>query len=133
MHLWWADAISQLGTQVTVLALPLVAILVLDASPVEVGLLGACEFGPFLLFGLPSGAWVDRLRRRPILVVADLGRALLLASVPVVHWAGALTIGQLLVVAFAAGTLTVFFDVAYMSYLPALVPPDRLVEGNANL
>jgi MFS family permease len=133
MRLWWADVVSQLGSNVTVIALPLVAILVLDATPFEVGVLGACEFAPFLLVGLPAGAWVDRLRRRPVMIAADLGRAAALASVPAAHWLGALTIVQLFLVAFAAGVLTVFFDVAYQSYLPSLVGRDRLVDGNAKL
>ncbi len=133
VKLWSAQTISQLGTQVTFLALPLAAILVLDATPFELGLLSSLEFAPFLLLGLPAGVWVDRMRRRPIMIVGDLGRALALGSIPVAHWAGALTMGQLYVVAFATGVCTVFFDVSYQSYLPTLVERDRLAEGNAKL
>ena len=96
-------------------------------------LLGVIEFAPFILISLPAGVWVDRLRRKPILVAADVGRALLLASIPVAHWLGVLTIWQLYVVGFAVGFLTVFFDVSYQSYLPSLVARDQLIEGNSKL
>jgi MFS family permease len=133
LRLWGAETVSQFGSQVTLLALPLAAILVLDASAFEVAVLGTVEFLPFLLFSLPAGVWVDRLARKPILIWADIGRAVVLASVPAAYLADALTIWQLYAVAFVAGTLTVFFDVAYMSYLPSLVEPDELVDGNAKL
>jgi MFS family permease len=133
MKLWTAETISQLGSQVSLLALPLVAITVLDASAFQVGLLGTVEFAPFVLVGLPAGVWVDRLRRRPVLVAGDLGRALALASIPLAYELGVLSIGQLYAVGFVTGVLTVFFDVAYQSYLPALVEPDQLVEGNSKL
>lgn len=133
MKLWTAETISQLGSQVTLLALPLVAITVLDASAFQVGLLGTVEFAPFVLVGLPAGVWVDRLRRRPVLIAGDLGRAAALLSIPVAYQLDALTIGQLYAVGFVTGVLTVFFDVAYQSYLPALVEPDQLVEGNSKL
>ena len=132
-HLWAAETISQVGSQITALALPLVAILVLEVSAFEVALLGVIEFAPFILISLPAGVWVDRLRRKPILVVADVGRALLLLSVPVAYWADALTIWQLYVVGFAVGVLTVFFDVAYQSYLPSLVAREEIIEGNSKL
>lgn len=132
-RLWAAETISQLGTQVTLLALPLAAIVVLKASPFQVGLLGVFEFVPFLLVGLPAGVWVDRLRRRPILVAADVGRALLLGSIPLAHAFGALHLSQLYAVSLLAGVLTVFFDVAYQSVLPSLVGREHLVEGNAKL
>ena len=131
--LWAAQSISQFGTQISQLALPLVAVLVLDASAFEVSLLGALEFLPFLLFALPAGVWVDRLRRKPILVLADLGRALALASIPLAALFDAITIWQLYAVGFAVGTLTVAFDVAYQSYLPALIGRGQLVEGNSKL
>jgi len=85
-NLWAAETVSQLGSQVSQIALPLVAIIVLEASAFEVALLGVIEFAPFILISLPAGVWVDRLRRKPILVAADVGRALLLASIPVAHW-----------------------------------------------
>src|SRR5512136_287386 len=115
LKLWTAETVSQVGTQVTQLALPLVAIVVLVATPFEVALLGTIAFLPFILLGLPAGVWVDRLRRRPILIAGDLGRAVLLASIPVAFVAGVLTIWQLYLVAFLVGSLTVFFDVSYQS------------------
>jgi MFS family permease len=132
-RLWSATTISHFGTQVTQLALPLVAILLLHAGPAEMGLLVAVETIPFLLIGLPAGVWVDRMRRRPILVVADVARGLLLASIPVAAVLGVLTLGQLYVIGFAVGTFGVFFEVAYTSYVPALLVRDRLVEGNQKL
>jgi MFS family permease len=132
-RLWLAETISQFGTQVSLLAVPTVAILVLHAPPFEVALLGTAEFLPFLLFALPAGVWVDRLRRRPLLIAGDLGRAASLASIPIAYELGALTIWQLYVVGFVNGVLTVFFDVAYQSYLPSLVERDELVEGNSKL
>jgi len=133
MKLWTGETVSQLGTQVTQLALPLAAILVLKASAFQVGLLAALEFLPFILFGLPAGVWVDRLRRRPVLIAGDVLRVLTLGSIPVAYKLGTLHIGQLYAVAFLTGIGTVFFDVAYQSYLPALVERDQLVDGNAKL
>ena len=133
LSLWSAETISQFGSQISALALPLVAILVLDSSAFAVAALGTIEFLPFILFSLPAGVWVDRLPRKPILVAGDLGRALLLATVPVAYLADALTIWQLYAVGFGVGVCTVFFDVAYQSYLPSLVAREQLVEGNAKL
>ena len=133
VKLWSAETVSQFGTQFTQLALPLVAIDVLHVSAFEVAALTTVEFLPFLLVSLPAGVWVDRLRRRPILVVGDVSRALLLGSVPVAYWLGALTMAQLYVVGFLVGIATVFFDVAYQSYLPALVERQQLIDGNAKL
>ncbi|MET9336194.1 MFS transporter [Nonomuraea sp. NPDC003804] len=131
--LFGADTISQVGTQVSMVALPLVAVVALRASPFEMGLLVAAETAAFLLIGLPAGVWVDRLRRRPILITGDLARAALLASVPVAWWLGVLSMPQLYVVGLCVSVATVFFDVAYQSYLPSLVERDRIVEGNAKL
>jgi MFS family permease len=133
LKLWSAETISQLGSQVTLLALPLVAILTLDVSAFEVALLNVVEFAPFILVSLPAGVWVDRMRRKQILVVADIGRALLLASVPLAYWLDVLTIWQLYAVGFTVGICTVFFDVAYQAYLPSLVDRNQLVEGNSKL
>ncbi|MFN8621962.1 MAG: MFS transporter [Chloroflexota bacterium] len=133
MKLWTAETISQFGSQVSLLAIPLVAIVVLGANAFEVALLSTVEFLPFILFSLPAGAWVDRLRRRPILIAGDLGRAVSLASVPIAYALGVLSVPQLLVVGFVNGTLTVFFDVAYQSYLPSIVERDRILEGNSKL
>jgi MFS family permease len=131
--LWLAQTVSQVGTQITFLAMPLVAILSLGATPLEVGILGAIDFLPFLLFTLPAGVWVDRLPRRRILVVADIGRAVVLTAIPLAYIADVLAMWQLYVVGFAAGTLTVFFDVGYQAFLPELVTRDRLAEGNSRL
>ena len=133
LSLWGAETISQFGSQVSFLALPLVAILVLDVSAFKVAALTSVEFLPFLLFTLPAGVWVDRLRRRPILVLGNVGRAVALLSVPIAYWVGGLTIWQLYVVGFATGVCTVFFDVAYQSYIPALVGRDDVVEANSKL
>lgn len=132
-RLWAADALSQAGTQVTAIALPLLLIKVLDAGPFEVGLLTTFEFLAFLLVGLPAGVWVDRMRRRNVLMVADLVRGLLYGSLPLAWALDALTLVQVYAVALVAGVCTVFFDVAYQSYLPHLVGRDNLVEGNAKL
>jgi MFS family permease len=125
--------VSQFGSQISQLGLPLAAILVLDASAFEVALLSTVEYLPFLLFALPAGVWVDRLRRKPILVLGDAGRAALLASISIAYALDALTIWQLYAVGFLVGICTVFFDVAYQSYLPSLVERASLVEGNSKL
>ena len=133
MKLWTGQTISQFGDEITELAIPLLAINVLGAGAVEMGLLGVVSFLPWILFTLPAGVWVDRMRRRPILVGADIARAFLLASIPLAFVGGWLTLWQVYVVAFLAGTLEVFFDVAYQSYLPSIVERDELVEGNSKL
>lgn len=131
--LWAGDTISQLGSQVSVLALPLVAVLYLNVTTFQVGVLTALESVAFLLIGLPAGAWCDRVRRRPVMIAGDLARTALLASIPIAAGFGVLTIGQLFGVALLQGAATVFFDVSYQSYLPSLVARDELVEGNAKL
>ena len=133
LKLWSAETISQFGTQVSQLALPFIAIAVLDASTFAVAALGTVEFLPFLLFTLPAGVWVDRLPRRAILIVADYGRAALLFTIPVAYAFDALTMAQLYVVGFLVGIFTVFFDVAYQSYLPSLVNRGQIIEGNSKL
>ena len=133
VKLWSAETVSQFGTQFTQLALPLAAIDVLHASAFEVAALTTVEFLPFLLVSLPAGVWVDRLRRRPMLVAGDLARAGLLASIPIAYAFDALTIWQLYAVGFFVGIATVFFDVAYQSYLPSIVQRDQLIDGNAKL
>ena len=133
MKLWTGETISQLGTQVTLLALPLTAILILKANAFEVGLLSTLEFLPFILVGLPAGVWVDRLPRRAVLIAGDLLRILTLGSIPVAFGLHHLHLVQLYVVAFLTGIGTVFFDVAYQAYLPSLVDRDQIVDGNAKL
>ncbi|MDQ1447568.1 MAG: hypothetical protein QOC79_539 [Actinomycetota bacterium] len=133
MLLWTGQTVSEVGSSVTTLALPLVAVLVLHATTFEVGALAACTNLPFLLVALPAGAWVDRWRKRSVLLWGDAGRVLVLGSVPVAQAFHHLGLAQLYLVALSAGVLTVFFDVAYQSYLPALVARDELVEANAKI
>jgi MFS family permease len=133
LKLWSAETISQFGSQVDDLAIGFVAIVVLDASAFEVAVVGTLNFLPFILFTLPAGVWVDRLRRRPILIAGDFGRAALLATIPIAYVADALTLWQLYVVVFLTGVCTVFFDVAYQSYLPSLVERQQIIEGNSKL
>jgi MFS family permease len=133
MLLWGGQTVSEVGSSVTQLALPLLAVLSLDATTFQVGLLTACTSVAFLLVALPAGAWVDRWRRKPVLVWGDLGRVVLLGSIPVAKALGILHLPQLYVVAALAGVLTVFFDVAYQSYLPALVESDELVDANGKI
>lgn len=133
LKLWGAQTISTIGSQVTLIALPLTAILVLHASAFEVAALTAMDTLPFLLFALPAGVWVDRLRRRPLMIAADLGRAAALLSIPLAYALDALALPQLFVVGFAVGALAVVFDLSYLSYLPALVGRSQVAGGNARL
>jgi MFS family permease len=130
---WGAQSVSRVGSQVSGLALPLAAIFVLHATTFQVAALNVVDMLPWVLFSLPAGVWVDRLRRRPLMIAADWGRAVALGSIPVVYAYGGLTLAQLYIVGFAAGTLTVCFDVSYQSYLPALVERDELGDANSKL
>ncbi|MGE5409302.1 MAG: MFS transporter [Syntrophothermus sp.] len=133
-RLWIGESVSAVGSQVTLLALPLMAVLVLDASPLDLGLLTAAGLAPWVLFSLIVGVWVDRLPfLRPVLILSDLGRAAVIASVPLVALAGVVGLPQLYLVAFLAGSLTLVFNVAYVSYLPTLIARDRLVDANGKL
>ncbi|WP_084614666.1 MFS transporter [Nakamurella lactea] len=131
--LWIGDTASQLGAAFGALAVPYLAVTALGASEFQMGLLGTLTTLGFLIIGLPSGALIDRWRKRNIMIIADLGRAALLLTLPVAWWAGWLTFAQLAVVATIVGMLQVFFDVSYQSYLPTLVHSDQVVEGNAKL
>jgi MFS family permease len=133
LKLWTGETISLLGSHITVLALPLTAVLVLQATPFQMGILGAARFAPFLLVTLLAGVWVDRHRRRPILIAANLGRAALMGLIPLLAFLGQLRMEYLYVIVFFVGMLTVFFDLAYQSYLPALVNRRQLVEANSKL
>ncbi|MEZ3179427.1 MFS transporter [Streptomyces pimonensis] len=126
-------AAAQFGAHVALVALPLVAVLELDASAFQIGLLTAAETAAFLVIGLPAGAWVDRLRKVPLMIRADVARAVAMASVPVAGVADVLTMAQLYAVALVTGVATVFFDVAHQSFLPHLLPRDQLVRGNGAL
>lgn len=146
LKLWTSETISAFGSQFSGLAIPLTAIYFLqgqclvntgpDACSYEFGILAATGTLPFLLIGLFVGVWVDRHRRRPVLVLSNLGRAALLASIPIFFLAGMLGLvgfPLLYVVSFLVGILTVFFDVAYQAYLPSLVRRDQLVDANGKL
>jgi hypothetical protein len=132
-QLWFGDTVSQLGTQLSVLALPVLAVQVLAADELQMGVLGTCEFLAFLVIGLPAGAWVDRWRKRRVLIANDLVRAVTLATLPLAWALGVLTLPQLFAVALVMGVSTVFFDVAYQSYLPDIVATRDIAEGNAKL
>ncbi|MEV4808146.1 MFS transporter [Nonomuraea sp. NPDC049421] len=121
---------SQLGAQVSAVAIPLLAVVTLHASPLQLGLVTASGTVAFALIGLPAGAWLDRVRRRPVLVAADLVRAALLVTIPVAALLGTLSIAQLVLVSLLTGVARVFFDVGYQSYLPSVAGPD-LLKGNA--
>ncbi|WP_418958339.1 MFS transporter [Streptomyces tritici] len=129
--LFTASVLSNLGTNVGYVAVPLVAVSSLDAGPGEVGALATLSTVAFLLIGLPAGAWVDRMRQRRVLIAADLARALLFASVPLAWWLDVLTLGHLYAVVFLNGCATVFFDVTSQSVLPRLVGRERLVAANS--
>lgn len=129
--LFTASAVSQLGTNTGYVAVPLVAISALNASPGEVGALAALSTAAFLLIGLPAGAWVDRMRHRRVLIVSDLVRAALFASIPIAWWLDRLTLAQLFAVVLLNGAATVFFDIAGQSVLPQIVGEDELVDANS--
>jgi MFS family permease len=133
LRLWVADTVSQFGTAVTTLALPLTAVVALGAGAGEMGLLAAARQVPYLLASLHAGVWVDRLPRRSIMVAADLGRALLLAWVPLAAWLGLLRIEQLYLVGFLVGLLSVFAEIAATSIVPSLVERDQIFEANGRL
>ncbi|HEX3604505.1 MAG TPA: MFS transporter [Candidatus Dormibacteraeota bacterium] len=133
LRLWAGQTVSELGSQISFIAIPLTAVSVLGAGAFQTGLLGTLQFLPFLLIGLPAGVWVDRLAHRPVLIAADVGRLVVMASIPIAWAFGRLHLPQLYAAGFAVGLLTVFFDVAYQSYLPALVEREQLVEGNSKL
>ena len=131
---WAGQAVSLLGDQVTLIALPLVAVLELDASAAQMGYLVAAELVPNLLFSLHAGAWADRRRRkRQTMIATDLGRAAVLASIPVAYALDALTFPHLFVAAFLIGSMAVFFQVSYGAFFVALVSRDRFVQANSIL
>jgi MFS family permease len=134
LRFWAAQTVSVFGDQVSLLALPLTAVLTLDASATQMGVLTALGWLPHLLFSLGAGVWIDRRRRRRrVMVWADLGRAAVLASVPLASELGGLGIGQLYVVTFLVGTLTVFFDLSYSSAFVSVVPREQVLDANGKL
>ena len=134
VRFWAGQSISVFGDQISALAIPLTAVLALDASALEVGILTALAWLPHLLFSLPAGVWIDRrAHRRENMIVADLLRALALATIPVAWWLGALTISHLLAVAFVVGAMTVFFDLSSVSFFVALVHRSQYVDANSKI
>jgi MFS family permease len=132
-RLWAGQTVSVFGSMVTRAALPFTAVLFLNARPMQMAFQNAADVAPGLVIGLFAGAWVDRLRRRPVMIAADVARALLLASIPAAAALGALSMPQLYVVGFLVGALSVTFDVAYISYLPTLVSRERVLAANSKL
>ncbi|HLY17252.1 MAG TPA: MFS transporter [Bryobacteraceae bacterium] len=133
LKLWAGQSVSQVGSWITLVGLPIIAAKLLNATPLQMGFLSGAGAAAILLFGLFAGAWADRLRRRPILICADLGRAAVLFTLPLAAMLGKLTMTHLYAVAAAASALTVWFDVSYQAYLPSLVSADDLLEGNSKL
>jgi MFS family permease len=133
LPLWTGQSVSEVGSAVTTIAVPLTAVIVLRASTFQIGLLSAATTVPFLLIALPAGLAVDRVAKRRLMIGCDAARMLIIGSVPVAAWLGDLTLAQLYAVAVASGVLTVFFDVAYQSYTPALIDRDQLPDGNGKL
>lgn len=133
MKLWTGQTISELGSRITRDGVPLLAVINLSATPLQMGMLNAISGVPVLLVSLVAGVWVDRLRRRPVMIIADVGRALLLATIPLAALTGWLSMPQLYITVALVGILTVLFNVAYRAYLPGLVEREHLVEGNARL
>ena len=133
LRLWSAQAVSAFGSRITREGLPLAAVLTLDATPVQLGILAALGYGPGLVIGLFAGGWADRHRRRPLLIGSDLARMVLLLSIPLAAWSGLLAMGQLYVVAALVGAASVVFDIADHGYLPGLIDRDQLLEGNSKL
>ncbi len=133
VRVWAAASVSIFGSLISRIAFPLAAILVLGSGAVEVAVLRSLDLGATLLVGFVAGAWVDRLRRRPVLIWADLGRALLLGSIPVAFVLGSLTYWHLLIVSGLAAILTTFFDAADQAYLPTIVDRDQLIQANSAL
>ena len=133
LRLWIGQTASSVGTAITSLALPTAAILVLHAGPLEVGLLAAFQRLPFLFLTLFAGAWLDRVRRRPVMIAADVARGLVLAAIPVAAFMGLLSMVELYVVGLVLGIFTVFFDIGVLSFLPGLIGREQLTEGYMKL
>ncbi|UCE80776.1 MAG: MFS transporter [Methanobacteriota archaeon] len=133
LNVWAAETISVFGSQFYLVAMPLAAILALDASPADMGLLFAIEMSPFLLVGLLAGVLADRKERRKIMIICDFGRAFTLAVIPVAWYFNTLNWPIMFAVAFAAGVFTTFFDIAYQAYLPVLVKRNQLLDANSKL
>ncbi|MDG9675904.1 MFS transporter [Micromonospora sp. DH14] len=133
MVLWSGRTLSEVGDAVSLLAIPLLAVTVLDASAVEVGVLSATRMVAYLFLSLPAGVWVDRMRKRRVMVVCHLVRAGLVATVAVGAWAGWVTMAHLWTVALLASVCTVLYETAHQSFLPSIVTKDQLLDANGKL
>jgi predicted MFS family arabinose efflux permease len=133
LHLWTAETISQFGSQISIVAIPLLAVFMLHATPFEMGLLATVGSLPFLLIGLVAGAWVDRLPKRPLMIASDFGRSFLLVLIPVSAALDLLSFWLLLAISFSVGVLSVFFNAAYAALLPRIVRRDQLTPANGRL
>ncbi len=133
LRCWFGHGVSQAGTQISLIAVPIIAAVTLDAPPFQLGVLAASGQLPALLFGLFAGEWLDRHRRRPVMIAADLARAAVMATIPLAALTGQLSIPLLCIVLFVLGSLTIVFDVASLSYVPSLVQRSDLVAANSRL
>ncbi|ARZ72277.1 MFS transporter [Streptomyces sp. HU2014] len=133
LKFWSAESLSMFGAQISVLAIPLLAATTLDATPFQMGVVNAAQFAPYMLFTLLAGVWIDQNRRRPIMIGANFGRAVILGLIPLLTALDVMDVGLLSVIVFLAATLTVLFDLAYQAYIPSLVGRDHLIEGNGKL
>jgi|HubBroStandDraft_1064217.scaffolds.fasta_scaffold03137_6 MFS family permease len=133
MAFWSGETLSLLGSQVSLVAIPLLAVTLLNASPLEMGVLNASQYAPFLVLALVAGLWVDKRRRRPMLIGSNFGRVVLIGLVPLAFALKWLNVGLLIALVFLAGMLTVIFQLAYQAYLPSLVGDEQLMEGNSRL
>jgi MFS family permease len=133
VKLWIGQTISELGSRITLQGLPITAALMLDATPAQMGVLAALNGLATMIIGLPVGVWIDRVRRKPVMIGADIGRAIVLATIPFAAWNGTLTLTYLYIISTLTGIMTVCFDVAYQSYVPSLVDRSRVLEANSKL
>lgn len=133
LTMWGGQALSQLGEQISMLAIPVLAVLLLNATAFEVGVLNAASTAAFLIVGLPAGAWIDRMRKRRVMIAADAVRAVTLAAIPVLWELGALRMWHVYLVALIIGVATVFFDISYQSFIPSLVRSSQISEANGKL
>ncbi len=131
LKLWTGETVSVFGDIVGNSALAFTAVLVLHANALQIGMMAAVHLVPDVFLGLVAGVWVDRLRKRPLMIIADVGRFASLLTIPIAYAFDVLTIGQLFVVSFSVGTFEILFDVSYQAYLPTLVEKDSILEGNS--
>jgi MFS family permease len=133
LKLWTGETVSVFGDMVGNSALAFTAVLVLHANALQIGLMATVHLVPDVFLGLVAGVWVDRLRKRPLMIIADVGRFASLLTIPIAYAFDVLTIGQLFVVSFSVGTFEILFDVSYQAYLPTLVEKDNILEGNSKM